>query len=117
MASVLIRALLLLALAAVPAVAAPLDESASQMIPMEPFNGAFVVPVVLNNPALSIFSRIAAARVNDQRQNAMAHEQGFAYLGVCRPELTGGTASRHGAGGLGRCSSALIPRASMTRGG
>jgi len=49
MARVLIRALLLLAFAAVPAMAAPPDESASQMVPIEPFNGAFVIPVVLNN--------------------------------------------------------------------
>jgi clan AA aspartic protease (TIGR02281 family) len=39
--------LLVVAQAAVPAMAAPTD--ALQMVPMEPHNGAFVVPVVLND--------------------------------------------------------------------
>src|ERR1700685_3913449 len=38
---------LVLALTVVPAVAAPMD--APQMVRMEPYNGAFVIPVVLNN--------------------------------------------------------------------
>jgi clan AA aspartic protease (TIGR02281 family) len=42
-----IRAGLLLALMAVPAMAAPLG--APQTVPVEPHNGAFVIPVVLNN--------------------------------------------------------------------
>jgi clan AA aspartic protease (TIGR02281 family) len=44
----MIRAVLVLMLLAAPAMAAPRMEPASQAVPMEPFNGAFVVPVVLN---------------------------------------------------------------------
>jgi clan AA aspartic protease (TIGR02281 family) len=44
-----IQAGLVLALAAVPAVAAPAIGPAPQMVPMEPYNGAFVIPVVLND--------------------------------------------------------------------
>jgi clan AA aspartic protease (TIGR02281 family) len=40
---------LALALAAVPAVAAPAVGTAPQMVRMEPHNGAFVIPVVLND--------------------------------------------------------------------
>ncbi len=43
----LICAAWVLALAAVPAVAAPMD--APQTVAVEPHNGAFVIPVVLNN--------------------------------------------------------------------
>lgn len=43
----IIRAGLVLALTAVPAVAAP--GAAPQMVRMEPHNGAFVIPVVLND--------------------------------------------------------------------
>ena len=42
----MIRAVLVLMLLAVPAMAE--TRSASQAVPLEPFNGAFVVPVVLN---------------------------------------------------------------------
>ena len=45
----LIRAVFMLALAAVPAVAATANQPAPQMVHMEPYNGAFVIPVVLNN--------------------------------------------------------------------
>ena len=44
----MIRAVLVLMLLAAPAMAAPGTELASQAVPMEPFNGAFVVPVILN---------------------------------------------------------------------
>ena len=44
-----IQAGLALALAAIPAVAAPAVGSRPQLVPMEPYNGAFVIPVVLNN--------------------------------------------------------------------
>jgi clan AA aspartic protease (TIGR02281 family) len=44
----IIGAWIVLALAAVPAVAAPVD-APPQMVHVEPYNGAFVIPVVLNN--------------------------------------------------------------------
>lgn len=40
---------LALSLSVVPAVAAPMENQAPHMVPMEPHNGAFVIPVVLNN--------------------------------------------------------------------
>ncbi|HWY60728.1 MAG TPA: retropepsin-like aspartic protease [Rhizomicrobium sp.] len=40
---------LVVALTAVPAVAASVAHPAAQTVRMEPFNGAFVIPVVLNN--------------------------------------------------------------------
>ena len=45
----MIRAGLMLALTAVPALAAPVGDPAPQMVHVEPHNGAFVIPVVLNN--------------------------------------------------------------------
>ncbi len=42
------RALVALMLLAVPAAAETRGESAHQAVPLEPFNGAFVVPVLLN---------------------------------------------------------------------
>jgi len=44
----MIPAVLVLALTAVPAVAAPVEDPAQQMVRVEPHNGAFVIPVVLN---------------------------------------------------------------------
>jgi len=45
----MIPAGLAFALAVAPAMAAPAQKQAPQMVPMEPHNGAFVIPVVLNN--------------------------------------------------------------------
>lgn len=45
----LIRIGLALSLSVVPAVAAPMENQPPHMVPMEPHNGAFVIPVVLNN--------------------------------------------------------------------
>ena len=45
----LIRIGLAIALTVAPAVAAPMGNQAPHMVPMEPHNGAFVIPVVLNN--------------------------------------------------------------------